>query len=57
MLTAMQVDLVLPQESWDLVREALQGVSPPPEFCRVAMSLPQILQGEFFTEFIKIGMS
>ncbi|KAF3766753.1 hypothetical protein M406DRAFT_39069 [Cryphonectria parasitica EP155] len=51
-----RVDLILPQETWHLLRETLLGVSiPPPEFHRITMSLSQILQGEFFTEYIKIG--
>lgn len=51
----MQVDLVLPQESWELIRKALLNPVKALEFCRVSMTLPQILDGAFFTEYIKIG--
>lgn len=49
-----KIDLILPQESWELVRETLLSVTCP-VFNRVTMSLAQVLQGDFFTEYIKIG--
>lgn len=52
---AVQVDLVMPQDQWQAVQERLVGNVPAPEFCRVTMTLLQILRGDFFTEYIKIG--
>ncbi|PSR92139.1 ribonuclease P 40kDa subunit [Coniella lustricola] len=48
-----RVDLIVPQDSYDLVQEVLETACPP--FCRVDMSLLQLLQGDFFSEYIKIG--
>lgn len=45
----------MPQDQWEAVREQLLGKVRVPEFCRVTMTLLQILQGDFFTEYIKIG--
>ncbi|KAK2614892.1 hypothetical protein N8I77_001683 [Diaporthe amygdali] len=50
-----KVDLVMPQDQWQAVQERLVGNVPAPEFCRVTMTLLQILRGDFFTEYIKIG--
>lgn len=52
-----QLDLVLPHESWQLFQTALPGFMNGPEFCRVTMALSEILQGDFFNEYIKIGRS
>ncbi|KAJ4385422.1 hypothetical protein N0V93_009850 [Gnomoniopsis smithogilvyi] len=49
-----RIDLVLPEESWELIRETMLSAACP-GFSRVTMSLAQILQGDFFTEYIKIG--
>lgn len=29
--------------------------TPVPEFCRLTMTLSQMLEGDFFNEYIKIG--
>ncbi|KAI5921492.1 ribonuclease P 40kDa subunit [Camillea tinctor] len=51
-----KVDLVLPAESLQLVRERITGDSiPAPMHHRVIMTLGQVLEGEFFTQYIKIG--
>ncbi|CAN8101714.1 unnamed protein product [Discula destructiva] len=49
-----RIDLVLPQESWELIRERLLGMQTP-AFARVTMSLADVLRGDFFAEYIKIG--
>ena len=52
----MQVDLVLPEELLELVRDKITGdPSRAPVFSKVIMKLGQILEGDFFTEYIKIG--
>lgn len=43
------------QDQWQAVQGQVLGKVLAPEFCRVTMTLLQILQGEFFTEYIKIG--
>lgn len=45
----------MPQDQWQEVHEQLLAKVRAPEFCRVTMTLLQILQGDFFTEYIKIG--
>lgn len=51
-----KVDLIIPQEHLENVRTKLsvaEGRSPT--YCKVIMSLGQILEVDFFTEYIKIG--
>lgn len=55
LILTSKVDLILPQTSWDLIKGELLACTPVPEFRRLTMSLSQILEGDFFTEFIKIG--
>ncbi|KAG6353792.1 hypothetical protein INS49_005273 [Diaporthe citri] len=50
-----KVDLTMPQDQWQAIQGQVLGQGPAPEFCRVTMTLLQILQGDFFTEYIKIG--
>ncbi|KAL2267078.1 hypothetical protein VTJ83DRAFT_4355 [Remersonia thermophila] len=50
-----RVDLVMPQEVFELVQEKLLRDKPAPTFSRVVMSLHDILTGDFFTEYIKNG--
>jgi ribonuclease P/MRP protein subunit RPP40 len=50
-----QVDLILSAELHDAVSEQLAKAKEPPRYSRVVMSLGDILQGDFFTEYIKKG--
>lgn len=51
------MDLVIPQDLLQLVQDKLAREScSAPAYYRVNMTLGQILEGEFFTEYIKIGM-
>lgn len=52
----MQVDLVMPRDSWKLIQQTFLSNARTPQFYRVSMSLGQILEGAFFTEYIKIGL-
>lgn len=45
----------MPQDQWQAIQGQVLGKEPAPEFCRVTMTLLQVLQGDFFTEYIKIG--
>ncbi|KAI8190042.1 hypothetical protein KHU50_011339 [Colletotrichum sp. SAR 10_65] len=48
-----KVDLILPQECYELVHQKLAKELAPPIFHRVVMTLGQVLDGAFFTEYIK----
>ncbi|KAI1467678.1 ribonuclease P 40kDa subunit-domain-containing protein [Daldinia caldariorum] len=51
-----KVDLILPAELTQLVKDKLIGdPSRAPVFYKVIMKLGQVLEGDFFTEYIKIG--
>ncbi|KAI6768200.1 hypothetical protein HG530_006209 [Fusarium avenaceum] len=50
-----KVDLILPTEAYDAVREQLANTQKPPRYSRVVMSLGDIVQGDFFTEYIRKG--
>lgn len=50
-----QVDLTMPRDQWQAVQGQVLSKVPATEFCRATMTLLQILQGDFFTEHIKIG--
>ncbi|KAF4344112.1 ribonuclease P MRP subunit POP1 [Fusarium beomiforme] len=50
-----KVDLILPSEVYDAASEKLGGVQKSPNCSKVVMSLGDILQGDFFTEYIKKG--
>lgn len=54
-INRLQVDLILPAEVHDAVSEQLAKASKPPRYSRVVMSLGDVLQGDFFTEYIKRG--
>ncbi|KAI8962980.1 ribonuclease P 40kDa subunit [Daldinia sp. FL1419] len=51
-----KVDLILPKELVQLVEDKLiSDASRAPIFHKVIMTVGQILEGDFFTEYIKIG--
>lgn len=52
--TYPQVELIIPQESFEVVRKILNEKAAP-EFKRVVMSLHDVLSGDFFIEYIKKG--
>lgn len=56
MLTPIQVDLILPEEVYEHLNRKLAVNQNPPHYCRVTMTLGDVLSGEFFTEYIKKGM-
>jgi hypothetical protein len=47
----------VPEESFEAVYAALVKNSPAPGFKKVVMSLQDILSKEFYTEYIRKGMS
>ena len=51
------MDLIIPQDLLQLVQDKLARESfSASAYYRVDMTLGQILEGDFFTEYIKIGM-
>ncbi|RYO93524.1 hypothetical protein DL764_007973 [Monosporascus ibericus] len=51
-----EVDLILPQDLVQVVKDKIARESrPTPTYSRVIMTLGHILEGDFFTEYIKIG--
>ena len=58
-LTGQQLDLILPEEIYELVRVQLEqeGSAARGVYAKVFMRLEELLDGEFFTEYIKNGGS
>ncbi|KAI9158836.1 Ribonuclease P protein subunit p40 [Paramyrothecium foliicola] len=54
-LTSPLVDLVFPESCSDLLYAKLMEHRPPPHYFRVSMHLGDILDREFFTEYVKRG--
>ncbi|KAF5965382.1 ribonuclease P/MRP protein subunit POP1 [Fusarium bulbicola] len=50
-----KVDLILPSEAYDAACQQLSNAQNAPRYSKVAMSLGDILQGDFFNEYIKKG--
>lgn len=52
-----QIDLILPEALLRLVKEKiLDDTARIPSYQRVIMTLGQVLEGDFFTQYIKIGV-
>ncbi|KAF7545426.1 hypothetical protein G7Z17_g9178 [Cylindrodendrum hubeiense] len=51
-----KVDLILPAEAYASVQQVIE-MHQPPQYSKVTMALGDILEGEFFTEYIKKGAS
>lgn len=50
----MQVDLIIPVEAYDSVQQVIE-TRQSPQYSKVTMTLGDIFEGEFFTEYIKRG--
>lgn len=50
-----QVELILPKELYEAVKDELKVRIPEPVYSRVIMSLSSLLEGAFFEEYIKKG--
>ncbi|RSL85504.1 hypothetical protein CEP52_016121 [Fusarium oligoseptatum] len=55
MLSGLQIDLILPAEACDVILEQLNNTPRHPRYSKVNMTLGDILQGDFFSEYIKKG--
>lgn len=54
------MDLILPEEIYEIVKGHLEGedgAAAHGVYARVYMKLGEVLQGDFFTEYIKKGWS
>ena len=51
------MQLVLPQELYDVVWKDVEAKISNTQYSRVIMSLSEILEGNFFNKYIKIGIS
>ncbi|KAF4999695.1 hypothetical protein FGRMN_2260 [Fusarium graminum] len=51
-----KIDLIVPTETYDAAYEHLANAQKSPRYSRVVMLLGDILQGAFFTEYIKKGI-
>lgn len=49
------MDLILPQELYETIRDSLVENTPSPQFLRVIMPLGEIVSGDFFREYVKLG--
>jgi ribonuclease P/MRP protein subunit RPP40 len=47
--------LILPEEVYALIEQKLNNEDALPRYARVQMSLLDILSGDFFNHYIKIG--
>lgn len=56
MLSGLQIDLIFPAEACDVILEQLNNTQKHPRYSKVNMTLGDILQGDFFNEYIKKGM-
>lgn len=45
----------MPAEIYNVVHEKLVSTQQPPRYSKVTMTLGDILEGEFFNEYIKNG--
>ena len=50
-----QVELLLPEELYDLIWQDVSSKTSSLEYSRVIMSLSEILDGDFFNKYIKAG--
>lgn len=50
-----QADLILPDEIYDVIKQELDGPAGRFHYARVNMSLGEIIDGDFFNQYIKTG--
>jgi ribonuclease P/MRP protein subunit RPP40 len=51
----IQLDLVLPDEIWRLVQDKIKQELDGIEYHKVSMTLLDVISGDFFNQYIKIG--
>jgi len=50
-----QVDLILPEEIYSIIGQKFNSHESALRYARVKISLPELLSGEFFNQYIKSG--
>ena len=50
-----QVDLILPQELYDVAWKSLEAKLETFQYARVIMPLSALLEGDFFNQYVKAG--
>ncbi|KAI9731668.1 MAG: hypothetical protein M1818_007798 [Claussenomyces sp. TS43310] len=50
-----KIQLLLPKELYELVRDQLSTIFKSPRYSRVILSLSALVDGEFFNEYVKTG--
>lgn len=53
----LQVNLILPDELYDLIWQDVAAKINVLEYSRVTVSLSEIIDGDFFNKYIKSGIS
>lgn len=56
MLKQIQIDLLLPQELYAIIKQKLEEESKMLRYARVYVSLLDIISGDFFNQHIKAGI-
>lgn len=56
LILGIQLDLILPEEVYELCQQELDGDIGTLRYARVNMTLLEVLSGDFFTQYIKKGM-
>lgn len=51
-----QVEVILPEGTYNKLKNTLHGGVKNPQYARVFMSLSSLLEGEFFNRYIKTGI-
>ena len=51
----LQVEVLLPEELYELIREKFNAKIDPLEYSQVILPLSALLEGDFFDSYIKAG--
>ncbi|KAH0544956.1 hypothetical protein FGG08_000882 [Glutinoglossum americanum] len=51
-----QVELILPAELYEIIRQDLEREISTVKYSRVILALSELLDGDFFNQYIKTGM-
>lgn len=56
MLKEIQIDLLLPQELYAIIKQKLEDERKILRYARIYVSLLDIISGDFFNQYIKAGI-
>lgn len=57
LLKSSQVELIFPEEIYEIIEKDLWTEHSSPTYCQVILPLLSLVEGVFFTEYIKKGTS